>query len=293
MPLYDLMRDYEERRQALVDQLKNNPGMDAATQHQIYGAIKEIEHFLSTLESQIAQGQEQRLGIELEREPQVPMQRTRSVLGKVGDGTRKIVREHIPDLARKATAGPRRYLARRREHHEMRKQIEREMRARMQQESAREGTLPSEVRTDAHALERMGEAPAPPLLEPQHSSTAGEPEIPVELEEMPAAQVGREQSPAEMLEKASPMVRKGALSARKARKPAAKPAAQNRPQGAKAPDSRSPPSLVRKGAPLGTHPKRAKDKLHHAKGKTHPSKHAQGKSGGQHKPHHKGRRFRR
>lgn len=53
MPLNRLQRDFEERRQCLVDTLqKGRDGLDLSKQHQIYGAIKEIENFLKAIDHQ-------------------------------------------------------------------------------------------------------------------------------------------------------------------------------------------------------------------------------------------------
>lgn len=129
MSLQDLKREYEERRQALVDQLQRNQDLDAATQHQIYGAIKEIENFLNTIELQMSA--DRNLNIELSRDRPSPLaERTRGAVRNVGSGTARIFREHIPNAARKVVGAPKRYFDRRREERRLREEIEHELRAR-------------------------------------------------------------------------------------------------------------------------------------------------------------------
>jgi len=51
MPLQKLRRQFEERRLSLIETLqKNKEGLELSQQHQIYGAIKEIENFLKALD---------------------------------------------------------------------------------------------------------------------------------------------------------------------------------------------------------------------------------------------------
>ncbi len=50
MPLRQLRATFEKRRSDLIDLLESNPKLDPAKQHQIYGAIIEIENFLKTIE---------------------------------------------------------------------------------------------------------------------------------------------------------------------------------------------------------------------------------------------------
>ena len=53
MPLHKLKRDFEERRVVLIETLqKNKDSLELSKQHQIYGAIKEIENFLKAIEYQ-------------------------------------------------------------------------------------------------------------------------------------------------------------------------------------------------------------------------------------------------
>ena len=50
MPLRDLRSMYEKRRQSLVVMLEKNSKLDPARQHQIYGAICEIDMLLKTID---------------------------------------------------------------------------------------------------------------------------------------------------------------------------------------------------------------------------------------------------
>lgn len=135
MTLYTLKREYEERRQALVDKLQNTQDMDPAVQHQIYGAIKEIENFLQSIEFQVSSDQQHRLELELSRDrPRPFVERTRKVVKKVRSGTKKVVKERIPQATRKFTRVPKKYMERRREMRRLRKQVEAELRERMLQD---------------------------------------------------------------------------------------------------------------------------------------------------------------
>ncbi|MEM4637423.1 MAG: hypothetical protein QXK76_00145 [Candidatus Woesearchaeota archaeon] len=50
MPLRELKAIYEKRKNNLVELLEKNPHLDPARQHQIYGAICEIDILLKTIE---------------------------------------------------------------------------------------------------------------------------------------------------------------------------------------------------------------------------------------------------
>jgi hypothetical protein len=131
MSLYNLKREYEERRRALVEQLQKNPSLDPATQHQIYGAIKEIENFLKTIEYQISSDQEKDINVELERaRPNPLVERTKGAVYHVVSGTKKVFTHHIPSAARKVTDVPKRYWDRKKEEARLRREIEAEVRAR-------------------------------------------------------------------------------------------------------------------------------------------------------------------
>jgi len=49
MPLRELRTIYEKRKANLVELLEKNPRLDPARQHQIYGAICEIDILLKTI----------------------------------------------------------------------------------------------------------------------------------------------------------------------------------------------------------------------------------------------------
>ena len=49
MSLSEIIKIYEQRRRDLISLLEHNKTMDLGKQHQIYGAILEIETFLKTL----------------------------------------------------------------------------------------------------------------------------------------------------------------------------------------------------------------------------------------------------
>ena len=50
MPLRSLRTLYEKRKANLIDLLEKNPKIDPARQHQIYGAICEIDVLLKTID---------------------------------------------------------------------------------------------------------------------------------------------------------------------------------------------------------------------------------------------------
>ncbi|MGV8150274.1 MAG: hypothetical protein ACP5NV_00960 [Candidatus Woesearchaeota archaeon] len=50
MPLRQLKSLYEKRKMNLVELLEKNPKLDPARQHQIYGAICEIDILLKTID---------------------------------------------------------------------------------------------------------------------------------------------------------------------------------------------------------------------------------------------------
>ena len=50
MPLRTLKAMYEKRKMNLVELLEKNPRLDPARQHQIYGAICEIDILLKTID---------------------------------------------------------------------------------------------------------------------------------------------------------------------------------------------------------------------------------------------------
>ena len=131
MSLHDLRREYEERRRALIEQLQSNKALDAATQHQIYGAIKESEHFLATIEGHASAQQSRGMNVELSRERPSPFrERSRAALGKVSSGTARVFTKHIPNATKALVTAPKRFVVRKREETRLRREIEAEVRAR-------------------------------------------------------------------------------------------------------------------------------------------------------------------
>ncbi|MFH1071974.1 MAG: hypothetical protein V1743_00940 [Nanoarchaeota archaeon] len=64
MVIIELKKTFEKRRQSLITVLSSpDSGIDLGVQHQIYGAIKEIEIFLRTLEH--LQEREQQDGMDI------------------------------------------------------------------------------------------------------------------------------------------------------------------------------------------------------------------------------------
>ncbi len=74
MPLQNLRRSYEERRLNLIETLqKSKDDLELSKQHQLYGAIKEIEHLIKTIDSMRAE-QLNGTDFELRREGPEPIQ---------------------------------------------------------------------------------------------------------------------------------------------------------------------------------------------------------------------------
>jgi hypothetical protein len=129
MSLHNLKREYEERRSALIEQLQKNPQLDPATQHQIYGAIKEIENFLKTIEYQVTVKQEENQSPEPAVANQV-VQTRRNPIVHVARGTGRIFTHHIPSATKRVVTAPKRFFDRRAEERRLRKEIEAEVKAR-------------------------------------------------------------------------------------------------------------------------------------------------------------------
>lgn len=190
MSLHNLKREYEDRRQALIDQLQKNHTLDAATQHQIYGAIKEIESFLSTIDYQIATEQQRNINIELSREKPNPFaERTKNAFRNVHHGTKRVFTHHIPSATRAVVGAPKRFFDRRREEARLRAEIEREIRARKEGEHT---PTTQEPITDIHhhASEHQGQwnhelhPPQEPHQSHQSQQTWHQPSASEEAEEI-------------------------------------------------------------------------------------------------------------
>lgn len=253
MSLHNLKREYEDRRQALIDQLQKNHTLDAATQHQIYGAIKEIESFLSTIDYQIATEQQRNINIELSREKPNPLaERTKNVFRSVHHGTKRVFTHHIPGATRAVVGAPKRFFDRRREEARLRAEIEREVRARKETERAPVQHSEEPI-TDIHhhASDHQG----------SHSHAIHPPQE-------PQAQSWHQPSPAE---EASEIAEVRAINQ--------EASAHEEEIIAKRPVGRKP--LLKVNRPG----KRQKAVAKSAKKKTHPGLNAKNKKGGQHKPH--------
>jgi hypothetical protein len=224
MSLYTLKREYEERRQALVEQLQKNPDLDPATQHQIYGAIKEIENFLKTIELQIANDQEQNMNVALSNDRPMPIvEKTKGAIYHVANGTKRIFTHHIPNAAKKVTAVPKQYFDKRREEARLRAEIEAELRQRKTAQIAEQQPAAEHIVLE-HPHQEL-------VVQEQPASVPSSEPLPTWTEEQPA-------------------------------------------------EPRT----------INDHVKRQHVIERPAKSKSHPSQNAPGKKGGQHKPHHKGRR---
>ncbi|RME53028.1 hypothetical protein D6783_03130 [Candidatus Woesearchaeota archaeon] len=71
MPLIALKRTFEQRRANLITMLNNGKEtLDLGKQHQLYGAIKEIENFLKTIDYYRNLEMKSRVNFELEKDPE-------------------------------------------------------------------------------------------------------------------------------------------------------------------------------------------------------------------------------
>lgn len=88
MPLSKLRRSFEERRNALIEKLeKNKDDLDLSQQHQIYGAVKEIENFLKSIDYYRTIEAENAFDIELSKEREWPLlERSQRIVKNAGKG---------------------------------------------------------------------------------------------------------------------------------------------------------------------------------------------------------------
>lgn len=93
MGLHKLRRNYEERKANLVEKLKKNKDeLDLSTQHQIFGAIKEIDNFIKSIDYYNSLEAENSFELDLSKENEWPiMKRTKRVFRKLGNGTKQAV----------------------------------------------------------------------------------------------------------------------------------------------------------------------------------------------------------
>ena len=89
MPLNKLKRSFEERKNTLVHKLEHNRDeLDLSQQHQIYGAVKEIDNFLRSIDHYRTLEAEKGFNMDLTYEREWPlMKRTQRVFRKLRDGT--------------------------------------------------------------------------------------------------------------------------------------------------------------------------------------------------------------
>lgn len=79
MPLIALKRTFEQRRNNLVGMLNNGrENLDLGKQHQIYGAVKEIDNFLKTIEYYRNLEIKSRVNFELQKDPEQTMRQRMS-----------------------------------------------------------------------------------------------------------------------------------------------------------------------------------------------------------------------
>lgn len=92
MALQKLRRHYDERRTNLIQTLqKGNKTLDLSKQHQLYGAIKEIENFMKSIDNALEESLSS-ADFELRREGPLPLRdRTAGALQEAGTKTRKAV----------------------------------------------------------------------------------------------------------------------------------------------------------------------------------------------------------
>jgi hypothetical protein len=89
MPLQKLRRQFEERRVSLIETLKKSKEtLELSKQHQLYGAIKEIENFVKAIdfyrEEQLKGADFELRGVEPKRRPGHAKERTKAFFASVG-----------------------------------------------------------------------------------------------------------------------------------------------------------------------------------------------------------------
>lgn len=134
MSIVKLHRSFEERRNNLIEKLeKNRSELDLSQQHQIYGAIKEIEKFLKSIDYYRTLEAESSFDIDLSEEREWPiLQRAKRACKKTGKGTKKCIKWtfiEMPRMVGKTLGGQYKDYKKRREmEKEVRREIERRMR---------------------------------------------------------------------------------------------------------------------------------------------------------------------
>ncbi len=140
MALHKLKRDFEERRNVLIETLqKNKDSLELSKQHQIYGAIKEIENFLKTIDfhqEQQANGLDFELkGRDADDEPRAekrakPFHRVKTRTRAWYEGAKRAVHEKVVKKAGRAVKATKRKLT-------MIREVAREVKERSKQERER------------------------------------------------------------------------------------------------------------------------------------------------------------
>lgn len=93
MPLNKLRRSFEERKNTLVHKLEHSRDeLDLSQQHQIYGAVKEIDNFLRSIDHYRTLEAEQGFNMDLTYEREWPLvKRTQKVFRKLSNGAVEIL----------------------------------------------------------------------------------------------------------------------------------------------------------------------------------------------------------
>ena len=133
MSLNKLRRSYDERRNNLIEKLgKNRDELDLSQQHQIYGAIKEIENFLKSIDHHRTLEAEKSFDIELSQERESPVfKRTKHFVYRLGNGCKEIVTWTFVRMPVTVSKGVRGQIEDYRERREVEKKVREEVRRRM------------------------------------------------------------------------------------------------------------------------------------------------------------------
>jgi len=128
MPLNTLKRNFEERRVVLVEKLQRREGLDLSQQHQVYGAIREIENFLKAIEYHQSEQAANGIDLDLLKEREWPIvHRLRRGLSSIGRGAGSAFKFTVITLPARAYSGVKRsvtsHQARRRLANEVREEI--------------------------------------------------------------------------------------------------------------------------------------------------------------------------
>ena len=133
MSLHKLKRSFEERRNILIERLdKNRKDLDLSQQHQIYGAIKEIENFLKSIDQYRTLEAESSFDIDLSQEKEWPvLKRTQKILRTAGGKAVEAISFTFVELPVKAHKGISGKIEAYQERRELYKQVQREVEKKM------------------------------------------------------------------------------------------------------------------------------------------------------------------